>query len=281
MDQRALLHCVSTMPRWTDKTRRAPHGSRGSTSKRCRGVSLARGPRVFVIDDDPAIRRLLRQLLRTAGYRVAEAAPSQDAFLRLAERKFDLLLLDIDEPAGIRSDPIGIVRDLSPMPILALSVHTDEAAAASALENGADDYIRKPFGLNELLARVKTALRRRARERGKPAMFSTGDLEIDLLHHRVRLCGQEIHLPVKRYEVLRVLAEGAGKVLAREEILRSVWGTHHAKRVDYLRVAIRDLRRKLEVDPTNPRYILTVPRVGYRLETEFDPAGDRPTQERR
>jgi CheY-like chemotaxis protein len=91
---------------------------------------LARGPRVFVIDDDPAIRRLLRQLLTTAGYRVAEAAPSQDAFLRLAERKFDLLLLDIDEPAGIRSDPIGIVRDLSPMPILALSVHTDEAAAA-------------------------------------------------------------------------------------------------------------------------------------------------------
>jgi two-component system KDP operon response regulator KdpE len=230
-------------------------------------VLVARGPRVLVIDDDPAIRRLLRQVLTRAGYRVEDLAPAQGAVVRVAERPFDLLILDIDEPAGIGPDPIGVLRDLSPASILALSVRDDENAAASALENGADDYVRKPFGLNELLARVKIALRRKARERGKPALFSTGDLEIDLLHRRIRLRGQEIHLPVKRYEVLRVLAEGAGKVLTHETILRAVWGPRHAERVEYLRVAIRDLRRKLEADPCHPRYIVTEQRVGYRLET--------------
>jgi two-component system, OmpR family, KDP operon response regulator KdpE len=236
-----------------------------------RWALVARGPRILVIDDDPAIRRLLRGALTTAGYRVEEVAPAQGAVVRIAKRPFDLLLLDIDEPAGIGPNPIAVLRDLSPAPILALSVRDDEASAASALENGADDYIRKPFGLNELLARVKIALRRRARERGKPALFSTGDIEIDLLHRRVRLRGQEIHLPVKRYEVLRVLAEGAGKVLTHEAVLAAVWGPRHADRVEYLRVAIRDIRRKLEADPIHPRYIVTEPRVGYRLQMEPRP----------
>lgn len=232
---------------------------------------MARGPRVLVIDDDPAIRRLLRQVLTTAGYRVRDAVPGQDALERVAERQFDLLILDIDETAGLGADPIGVLRGLSPVPIVALSVRGDDDAAATALEKGADDFVRKPFGLNELLARITTALRRRARERGKPALFSTGDLEIDLLHRRIRVCGQEIHLSVKRYEVLQVLAEGAGKVLTHEAILRAVWGARHAERVEYLRVAIRDLRRKLEADPAHPRYILTEPRVGYRLETGAHP----------
>jgi two-component system KDP operon response regulator KdpE len=243
---------------------------------------MARGPRVLVIDDDPAIRRLLRQVLTTAGYRVADVAPGQDAVARVAEHKFDLLILDMDEPAGIGPNPIGAVRDLSSAPILALSVRNDEAAAASALENGADDYVRKPFGLSELLARVGTVLRRTAREQGKPALFSTGDLEIDLVHRRIRLRGQEIYLSVKRYEVLRVLAEGAGKVLTHEAILRAVWGPRQAERVDYLRVAIGDLRRKLEADPAHPRYILTEPRVGYRLDTASRPdAIDRPAKDGR
>jgi two-component system, OmpR family, KDP operon response regulator KdpE len=227
---------------------------------------MARGPSVLVIDDDPAIRRMLRQVLTTAGYRVQEVTPGQGAVLRVAERQFDLLILDIDEPSGIGPDPIRIMRDLSSAPILALSVRGDEAAAVSALETGADDYVRKPFGLNELLGRVMTALRRRARERGKPPIVVTGDLEINLLQRRIRLRGQEIRLSAKLYEVLRVLAEDAGRVLTHEEILRAVWGGHSPERVEYVRVAVRKLRRQLETDPTRPRYISTEPGVGYRLE---------------
>jgi two-component system, OmpR family, KDP operon response regulator KdpE len=240
-----------------------------------RGVRMARGPGVLVIDDDPAIRRLLRQTLTTAGYRVEEASPGQCALRRVAERRFDLLILDLDEPAGIGPDPITVLRDLSLVPILVLSARDDEAAAANALEKGADDYVRKPFGLNELLARAKIALRRQARERGKPALVVTGDLEIDLLYRRVRLRGEEIHLPVKGYEVLHALAKGAGRVVSHQDILSSVWGPQRIHRADYLRVAIRELRRKLEPDPSHPRYILTEPGVGYRLAQSGPDLGRR------
>jgi two-component system, OmpR family, KDP operon response regulator KdpE len=241
----------------------------------------ARGPSVLVIDDDPAIRRMLRQVLTAAGYRVQDVAPGQGAVGRIAEREFDLLILDIDQPAGNGPELIQIMRNLSPAPILALSVRDDESAAVSALENGADDYVRKPFGLNELLARVMTALRRRARERGKPPVVVTGDLEIDLLHRRIRLHGQEIHLSVKLYEVLRVLAENAGRVQTHEEILRTVWGSHSAERVEYVRVAIRKLRRQLEADPTDPRYLLTEPGIGYRLEVRKGDNADRSSRSQR
>jgi two-component system, OmpR family, KDP operon response regulator KdpE len=230
-----------------------------------RCVLIARGPAVLVIDDDPAIRLLLHNTLATAGYRVEEVAPSQAALERVIEQEFDLIILDIDEPSGMEPDPIRALRGLSPPPILALSVRDDEFVAANALENGAVDYVRKPFGLTELLARVKNALRRRARERGKPVVFTTGDLEIDLLYRRVRLRGEEIRLPVKPYEVLQVLAQGAGKVLSYDEILRSVWGPERVDKTDYVRITIRTLRRKLESDPRHPRYILTEPGVGYRL----------------
>jgi two-component system KDP operon response regulator KdpE len=136
----------------------------------------------------------------------------------------------------------------------------------TALDTGADDYVQKPFGMEELLARVRVLLRRRAREQGKPAqVVVSGDLEIDLLHRRVRLRGQEIHLEVKPYEVLKMLAEGAGRVLTHEEILRAVWGARRAERL-HLRIAIWYLRRKLEADPAHPRYIRTETGVGYRLE---------------
>jgi two-component system, OmpR family, KDP operon response regulator KdpE len=227
---------------------------------------MARGPSVLVIDDDPAIRRMLRQVLTTAGYRVQDVTPGQGVVLQVAEHQFDLLILDIDDPADIGPDPIGIMRNLSPAPILALSVRGEEGAAVSALEKGADDYVRKPFGVNELLARVMSVLRRRARERGTPPVLVTGELEIDLLQHRIRRRGQEIHLSVKLYEVLHVLAENAGRVLTHAEILRAVWGERSAGRIEYVRVAIRKLRRQLEADPAHPRYILTEPGIGYRLE---------------
>jgi two-component system, OmpR family, KDP operon response regulator KdpE len=237
----------------------------------------ARGPRVLVIDDDPAIRRMLRQVLTAAGYRVQDTAPGDRAVGRVAERRFDLLILDIDAPAGIGADPIRIMRGLSSAPIVALSVRGDETAAVSALEKGADDYVRKPFGLNELLARIMTALRRGARERGRPPVVVTGDLEIDLLQRRIRVHGQEVHLSVKLYEVLKVLTENAGKVLTHEEILRAVWGPQGTGRVGYIRVAIRKLRRRIEADGTCPRYILTEPGIGYRLEVGKDRNGNRST----
>jgi two-component system, OmpR family, KDP operon response regulator KdpE len=230
-------------------------------------VLKARGASVLVIDNDPAIRRILHQVLTAAGYRVQEVTAGPDAAERIAERNFDLLILDIDQPgAGIGPDLIQIMRNLSQAPILALSVRGDETAAVSALQKGADDYVRKPFGVNELVARVMSALRRRARERGKPPVLVTGNLEIDLLQRRIRQHGQEIHLSVKLYEVLRVLAENPGRVLSHAEILRAVWGGHSAERVEYVRVAVRKLRRQPEADPTSPRYILTEPGIGYRLE---------------
>jgi two-component system, OmpR family, KDP operon response regulator KdpE len=226
---------------------------------------MARGPGVLVIDDDPAFRRLLRRRLTTAGYRVEEAAPGPAALQRVAQVQFDLLILDVDEPAKTGPDPIGVLRRLSPAPILALSVRDDETAAANALENGADDYVRKPFGVNELLARAKLVLHRKARQQGRAALFTTGDLEVDLLYRRVRMRGQEVHLPVKAYEVLHILAAGGGRVVTHQQILSSVWGPERRERADYLRMAIRELRRRLEPDPARPRYILTEPRIGYRL----------------
>jgi two-component system, OmpR family, KDP operon response regulator KdpE len=227
---------------------------------------MARGPRVLIVDDDPAIRTLLRRGMRAAGYRVEDAAPSQDLLSGIAERQLDLLILDIDSPVSGGADAIRRVRECSPVPLLVLSAQSDEDAIVRALSRGADDYVRKPFGTKELLARAENALRRQARERGTPAPLVIDGLEIDLLHRRVYAQGVEVHLAVKPYEVLRVLAESAGRVLTHNEILNAVWGPRRLDQVDRLRLAIRELRRKLEADPAHPRYILTETGVGYRLQ---------------
>jgi two-component system KDP operon response regulator KdpE len=237
---------------------------------------MGRGPSVLIIGDDPAIRRMLRRGMVAAGYRAQDMAPSRDVLVSVAERRLDLLILDIDLPGDSGLANIRIVRERSPVPILALSVRDDEDALVDALGSGADDYIRKPFGVKELMARAKNALRRRARERRKPAQIVTGDLEIDLLHRRVRTRGRDVHLSAKPYEVLRVLAEGAGKVLTHKEILRAVWGARRVDCVQYLRLAIQALRRKLEADPAHPRHILTETRVGYRLNLQRVPEEHSP-----
>ena len=140
-----------------------------------------------------------------------------------------------------------------------------------ALEVGADDYVTKPFGIKELLARAKNALRRRAREQSKPAMVTSGDLEIDLLYRRVCLGGRKVHLSPNSYEVLRIFAEGAGKVVTHGQILDAVWSVPRAARIQYLRTAVRELRRTLETDPAHPQHILTETRVGYRLDVRGRP----------
>lgn len=186
------------------------------------------------------------------------------------------MILDIDAPAFGGLQAVAAVRELSPIPILALWARDDEAVTIAALRSGSDDVIRTPFRAAELLARAESALRRRAREERKSTHVVTGDLEIDLLHRRVRSRGHEVRLTAKPYEVLRVLAEGAGKVLNHKEILRAVWGDAFVGRVPYLRVAIRNLRRKLEADPAHPRHILTEPSVGYRLEMHQQSARGAP-----
>src|ERR1700693_1302752 len=232
---------------------------------------MTQGPAVLIIDDDPAIRPRLRRDLSAAGYRVEDMVPGIGTLAHVAEPRFDVAILDIDLPAFGGPEIISAVREFSSIPIVALSSWDDNQTGISALDRGADDWIRKPFDMREVLARIKNALRRKAREQAKPVHLVSGTLEVDLLHRRVWIDGQQVRLSVKPYEVLRVLAEGVGKVITHQEILRAVWGKRGMVRVSYLRVAIRMVRRQLEADPTHPRCILTEPRVGYRLNIETRP----------
>jgi two-component system KDP operon response regulator KdpE len=232
-------------------------------------MSLA--PRILVIDEDPAIRRYLRRVLREAAYRGTGLAPGCAALERLARDMPDLVLLDLDGQAARGVDAIKQLRAISSAPIVALSVRSDENSVSAAIENGADDYLVKPFGKRELLARLHGALRRALRARGVQPLVSAGDLVVDLVHRRVWSRGREMHLPAKPYEVLSLLIEGAGRVLRHEELLTTVWGAQRSRRRDYLRLAIRQLRRLLEPDPAHPVHILTEHRVGYRFQVQAPP----------
>jgi two-component system KDP operon response regulator KdpE len=236
---------------------------------------MSHGPRVLVIDNDPAVRRYLHRSLTAEGYRVREVPPGQTALGCICDQPPDLVILDIDLPEGGGADVIRTVREISPVPILALSAHEDEDSLVEALKSGADDYVRKPFGIRELLARALSALRRAARERGAPSIFVSGDLAVDLVRRRVWSRGEEVRLSAKPYEVLRVLVENAGKALPHREILAAVWGAGRADKVQYLRLAIRELRRKLESDPAKPMHIVTETCIGYRLRVT-DPPDRRP-----
>jgi len=224
-----------------------------------------RVPHVLIVEDDPAIRTLLRRELKAAGYRVCEGEPAGAALQAVTERQFNVLILDIDTPSGGAFNLIRSLRARSHIPIIALSARMDEETAADALNSGADDFVRKPFGMKEALARIRNVLRRRAKEQGKTVEVVAGDLEIDLLRRRVHLRGREVHLSPKLFDVLRLLAEGAGRARTHRELLRAVWGPRQSDR-QYLRLAIRQLRRKLEQDPGHPKYILTANTIGYRLE---------------
>jgi two-component system, OmpR family, KDP operon response regulator KdpE len=237
---------------------------------------MAQGPYVLVVDDDPGIRRLLRRVLTAESYQVDQCTPGPETLQSITQRRFDLLVVDVDSPSCKGSDVIRELRRLSPVPILALSADLKEEVAVEVLESGADDYVQKPFRVRELLARVKNALRRRAVEQGRRTRVVTGPLEIDLLHRRVLLHGQPVHLARKSYEVLEILAENPGRVISHRRILSSVWGAGHADRVTYLRFVIRDLRVKLEPEPSHPKFILTEAHVGYRLDLQ--PCGSSPEQ---
>ncbi len=219
---------------------------------------------VLVIDDEPPIRRFLRTSLSPQNYRVIEAGDATSGLDLIAREKPDLVILDLGLPDMDGLDVIRRIRAKSAVPIVVLSSRGDERAKVEALELGADDYVTKPFGMDELVARLRTALRHRFYEKGEEPVFHSGDLTVDLVRRRVTVGDAEIRLSPIEFSMLQLLVAHAGKVLTHRQILREVWGS--AEDVQYLRVYIRQLRRKLEADPERPRHIVTEPGVGYRLQ---------------
>ena len=227
-------------------------------------MSLDAG-RILVVDDEPAIRRLLRSTLGVQDYAVLEAASVAQALEVLEREKVDLIILDLGLPDG---DGLEVIRKLRPdsqVPIVVLSSRDDERGKVQALDAGADDYVTKPFGVEELVARIRAALRHRLLAQGSKPVFQSEGLSVDLVHRRISLNGAEVKLSPKEYDILQQLVIHAGKVLTHRHLLREVWGSENDDDVAYLRVYIRQLRGKLETDPARPALILTEPGVGYRL----------------
>ena len=225
------------------------------------------GVRVLVVDDEPAIRRFLRASLAAHGYDVFEAADGQSALTAVASARPDLVILDLGLPDMDGVEVTRQLREWTQIPILIISVRGQENDKIAALDAGADDYVTKPFGVGELLARMRVALRHTASATEEP-VFVADDLTVDLSRREVRLCGREVQLTPTEYDLLRVLVTHAGKVLTHRQLLREVWGMGYEQETHMLRVNISNLRRKLEPDPTRPRYIRTEPGVGYRLHAD-------------
>lgn len=221
--------------------------------------------RVLIVDDEPQIRRLLRTTLGANQYQVIEAAGGEEAVRKVATERPDLVLLDLGLPDVDGQLVIQRVREWSDVPIIVLSVRERERDKVEALDRGADDYVTKPFGMSELLARIRATLRHRLRADVEEPIYQSGGLVVDLARRVVTIDGREVRLAPKEYDVLRVLVTYAGKVLTHHQLLRQVWGPGYERETHYLRVHVGQLRRKLEDDPAQPRYILTEPGVGYRL----------------
>src|ERR1700754_2377234 len=223
--------------------------------------------RILIVDDEPPIRRFLRTALAAQDYRVEEAPDGEAALEFLKRNPVDLMVLDLGLPG---MDGLDVVRRLrqegNPLPIVILSSRDDEAGKVAALDLGADDYVSKPFGVEELSARIRAALRHRLQGKGKKPLFRSGDLTMDLVRRIVTVRGEEVKLTPREYDLLRLLVAHAGKVLTHKFILREVWGGESD--VQYLRIYIRSLRQKLEADPEMPRLILTEQGVGYRLKAD-------------
>jgi two-component system KDP operon response regulator KdpE len=222
--------------------------------------------RVLVVDDEPAIRRFLRASLSAHGYEIFEAGDGQSALSAVTAERPDLVILDLGLPDLDGIEVTRLLREWSRTPIIILSVRGQEADKIAALDAGADDYVVKPFGVGELLARMRAALRRSSQSNAEP-VFTSDDLTVDLTRRVVMTAGREVQLTPTEYELLRVLVTNAGKVLTHHQLLRQVWGLGYEQETHILRVNVSNLRRKIEPDPARPRYVLTEPGVGYRLRT--------------
>ena len=220
--------------------------------------------RILVVDDEPPIRRFLRTSLTAQGYSVLEATDGHDALNVFRRNAVDLIVLDLGLPGTDGFDVIKQIREQgSNVPIVILSARNDEAGKVKALDLGADDFVTKPFGMDEVLARIRAALRHRLQQEGERPVFRSGDLSVDLVRRLVAVRGEEVKLSPREYDLLRLLVAHAGKVLTHKFILREVWGTETD--VQYLRMYIRALRQKIEANPEQPTLILTEQGVGYRL----------------
>ncbi|WP_028449446.1 response regulator [Chitinibacter tainanensis] len=221
---------------------------------------------IVLVEDDPPIRRFLQTTLELAGWQVHVAETGQRALITIASRQPDLVILDLGLPDLDGLEVIRRVREWSSIPLLVLSARAQEGEKVAALDAGADDYLTKPFGVDECLARIRVLLRRHAGQSAKAAQtFQFGDVSVDLVQRQVSKAGQAIHLTPIEYRLLSTLIRHAGKVLTHRELLREVWGPNHSESSQYLRVYMGHLRQKLEYDPALPTYLLTETGVGYRL----------------
>jgi len=223
--------------------------------------------RILIVDDEPSIRRLLRTSLVSQGFQIVEAATGREALDEVGQAQPDLIVLDLGLPDMQGQEVIRLLRGQgSSVPIVVLSSRTDETGKVEALDLGADDYVTKPFGTDELLARIRTALRHRLQQQGERPVFSSGGLSVDLVRRIVRVSGTEVKLSPKEYDILRMLVAHAGKVLTHRMLMSEVWGGETD--IQYLRIYVRQLRQKIEADPERPRHIITETGVGYRLKTD-------------
>jgi two-component system KDP operon response regulator KdpE len=223
--------------------------------------------KILVVDDEPQIRRFLRPALENQGYQVLEAENGQAALVQANTHAPDVILLDLALPDISGIEVLRQLREWCGVPVIILSARGGEAAKVEALDIGADDYLAKPFGVEELLARVRVALRhsQQSGQQAGSSEFRAGDLRVDLERRLVWVGEKEIHLTPLEYKLLAVLVKHAGRVLTQQFLMREVWGEAYVEETHYLRIFMRQLRHKLEADPTRPRYLQTEPGVGYRL----------------
>jgi two-component system KDP operon response regulator KdpE len=227
-------------------------------------------PTVLVIEDEPQMRRFLRSALEGNGYRVVEVGTAREGLAQAAGRNPDVILLDLGLPDADGLDVTRRLREWAATPVIVISARGMETDKVGALDAGADDYLTKPFGVGELLARIRVALRHASRSPDEPAepVFTQGDLTLDLARRQVFSAGVEVHLTPTEYKLLTLLVRHAGKVVTQRQALKEVWGPNYAAQTHYLRVYMAQLRHKLERDPARPRLLLTEPGVGYRLKVD-------------
>jgi two-component system, OmpR family, KDP operon response regulator KdpE len=220
---------------------------------------------ILLIEDEPQVRRFLRATLPAHGYRLLEAETGEDGLRRAAEHAPDVILLDLGLPDLDGTDVARRLREWTTTPIIVLSARGQETDKVEALDAGADDYLTKPFGTAELLARIRVALRHKQQGAEGEPVFSLGELRVDLGRRQVFVAEREVHLTPIEYKLLAALVRNAGKVVTHAQLLKEVWGPRHTTQVQYVRVYMTQLRHKLEADPARPRYLTTESGVGYRL----------------
>jgi two-component system, OmpR family, KDP operon response regulator KdpE len=232
-------------------------------------------PNILVVDDEPQIRRVLRSTLSFRGYTIIESSTGEEAIEQAHKTKPDLVLLDMNLPGISGVETCRELRRFTASPIIMLTVRNAERDKVVALDAGADDYVTKPFGIEELLARVRASLRRHAATETVPP-FHSKDISVDFEERRVAVNGEEVHLAPKEFEVLKYLIAQQGKPVTHRRLLQAVWGPEYGEETENLRVVINQLRKKIEKDPAQPKYILTEPWVGYRFQAPRLPASKTP-----